>query len=159
MFAMLPYLPWSRPALSLGVITLATAIVSALAQPSFAQNEFEAQVEDQLEAVAATLDLSNYTLVYDPYVDAMETGITHSLTVVLEGGVDYTIVGVCDQDCSDLDLELFDGNENSIGADYETDDLPVVGVTPAWTSEFTLDVHMSGCSTEPCYYGVGVFAN
>ena len=152
------YLPWPRPVASLGVMTLATAIVSVLAQPSFAQNEFEAQVEAQLEAVAATF-YPDYTLVYEPYVDAMETGITHSLTVVLEGGVDYTIVGVCDQDCSDLDLELFDGNENSIGADYETDDLPVVGVTPAWTSEFTLDVHMSGCSTEPCYYGVGVFAN
>ncbi|MEB3273867.1 MAG: hypothetical protein ACO4CG_01740 [Prochlorothrix sp.] len=158
MFRLPSHLSLPCPTLSLGAVTLATAIVAMTAQPSPAQSRYERQVEAQLDAAAMAVGGSGYEMVYDPYIDRTGAGITDNLTVTLYEGVSYTIIGVCDEDCSDLDMELFDANGNSIDSDYETDDFPVVEVTPAWTSEFTLDVHMFDCSNEPCYYGVGVFA-
>lgn len=144
---------------SLGVVALTTAIVAGLAQPSLAQRQYERQVEAQLEAAAEAVGGSGYEMVYDPYIDRTGAGVTESLTVRLYEDVSYTIIGVCDEDCTDLDLELFDANGNSIDEDYEDDDFPIVEVTPAWTSDFTLEVHMYKCDNEPCYYGVGVFAD
>jgi len=156
----IPALPFgSSVRLSVGAATLATAIVAGVAQPSFAQNQYEQQVQSQLDIAAAAVGVAGYEMVYDPYIDRTGAGVTESLTLRLLKGVSYTIIGVCDSDCSDLDMELFDANGNSIDSDYELDDFPVVEVTPAWSSDFTLEVNMYACSSEPCYYGVGVFAD
>lgn len=76
----------------------------------------------------------------------------HSVT--LRGGVEYTFVGACDRDCSDLDLQLFDQNGNLIDQDVLTDDVPVVSVTPEWTGRFSLKVIMASCSVSPCVYRI-----
>jgi len=123
-----------------------------------AQEYYEEQVTAQLNFAASAVGLSGYDMVYDPFIDSTGAGTTDSLSVTLYKGVSYTLVGVCDEDCSDLDLELFNAKGHSIDSDYAGDDFPIVEVTPAKTSRFTLNVQMFSCSNEPCYYGIGVFA-
>lgn len=74
--------------------------------------------------------------------------------VTLRSGYDYTFAGVCDDDCDDLDLQLFDENGNLIDEDLLADDVPVVSVSPSWTGVFHVKVIMASCYIEPCRYAV-----
>lgn len=121
-------------------------------------NRFTDQVRLQLMQAAVALGLANnYTLTHNPYVDSLGDGGSDSLTLNLQAGTSYAIVGVCDEDCGDIDLRLYDAKGNFIDSDTSSDDNPVVTVTPRWTSNFQVQVKMASCSNSPCYYGVGAF--
>jgi len=121
-------------------------------------NRFTDQVRLQLIQAAVALGLANnYTLTHNPYVDSLEDNGSDSLTLNLQAGTSYAIVGVCDEDCGDIDLRLYDAKGNFIDSDTHSDDNPVVTVTPRWTSNFKVQVKMASCSHSPCYYGVGAF--
>ena len=77
--------------------------------------------------------------------------------LVVLPGVEYAVMGVCDSDCSDLDLEIEDGFGNLLDADYELDDLPGVYATALSAGSFNIFVDMIECSTGICYYGLAVF--
>ncbi len=77
--------------------------------------------------------------------------------VQLTAGVRYAVAGVCDNDCTDFDLQLSDAGGNAVAADVEADDTPVVTFTPARSGVFTVRGVMASCSQEPCYYGIGVY--
>lgn len=80
------------------------------------------------------------------------------LEMELEGGVEYLFTGVCDQDCSDLDLRLYrsEGFE-SVDSDLAVDDVPVISYTPPSTAPYLLGIEMVDCEADICYYGVRIF--
>jgi hypothetical protein len=84
----------------------------------------------------------------------LEHGYSRVHNVTLRSGVEYTFVGACDRDCSDLDLQLYDQNGNLIDEDLLRDDVPVVSVTPKWTGPFRVKVIMAACSISPCGYTI-----
>ena len=62
-----------------------------------------------------------------------------TMIVSLEGGVRYRIAGQCDNDCSDLDLQVSrDGRK--IVEDLEVDDVPVVTLTPPTDGNYDVKV-------------------
>lgn len=124
--------------------------------PAFA-NTFTNQVKSQLLAIAQRVN-GSYQATHTPVIDQMEAGADDDYTVNLRSGISYAIVAVCDEDCSDLDLGLYDSRGNLVASDTDDDDLPVVQVNPRWTGKFTIRTKMAQCSSNPCYYGVGVFA-
>ena len=79
-----------------------------------------------------------------------------TIPVELDQGVSYHIVGTCDADCADLDLEIRQLDETVISSDKEVDKTPVVNVTVSRTGKFNIVVTMAACSAEPCWYGIGV---
>ena len=118
---------------------------------------YQDQIRAQLTIAAMALGLGDYYLFYDPYIDSLSDNSEDNLTFTLKRGGTYAIVGVCDEDCRDIDFELYDENGNSVEVDRDTDDYPIVEITPRWTGKFRLEVDMYSCSTSYCYYGVGVF--
>ena len=76
----------------------------------------------------------------------------------LDSGVEYKIVGVCDSNCRDLDLFLYDENGNQVSRDASNDSLPIVTVTPRWDDRFLLRASMARCSKAKCGYAVRVFS-
>lgn len=120
-------------------------------------NRYEAQVKTKLEAIKLLAGLGDYEQIYDNYINLMEGGRVDTLKIPLDAGVNYAIIGVCDQDCTDLDFILYDDNGNQIGTDREVDNFPVVSANPRWSATFTLKVDMYQCRNAPCYFGVGVF--
>ncbi|MEB3274267.1 MAG: protein kinase domain-containing protein [Prochlorothrix sp.] len=122
------------------------------------QSSYQQQVEAQLSLARLALGLGDYTPSHDNFSSTLEGGQRETLTVYLEEGQQYSIVGACDEDCSDLDLVLYDDNNNEIDTDTEPDDFPIVEVSPAWSATFSVEVHMYNCSTPNCVYGIGVFS-
>jgi hypothetical protein len=68
------------------------------------------------------------------------------VTVNLRAGWIYSIIGVCDDDCGDLDLQLHDENGNAVATDFIEDAYPFVTVEPQWDGPFTLSVEMPSCA-------------
>ena len=79
-------------------------------------------------------------------------GRQKSHRITLRRGMQYKIVGICDGDCKDLDLELHDENGNPIDKDYDSDDYPEVNVTPRRSAEFKVTAQMERCTANPCGY-------
>lgn len=82
---------------------------------------------------------------------------TDTWTFWLDGGVDYTIVGVCDEDCSDIDLTIIDDDGDVIDEDILEDNFPIVSVSPRRDAAYTIEVDMYECDVEPCYFGIAIF--
>ncbi len=95
----------------------------------------------------------NYMLGY------MNTGTTTTVNwpVTMEKGRAYLIVGVCDNDCTDVDLVLQDTNRGDITSDVLADDIPVIRFTPSTADTYWIETTMVVCSVEPCGYGIAVF--
>ena len=79
------------------------------------------------------------------------------LTLALRPGSEYIIVGVCDSDCSDLDMIATGGAGSTLDSDLETDDVPLLSFVADGTGRVTLSISMADCSDEPCGYGYRVY--
>lgn len=140
--------------------TLALLLGAALVvpAPARAQSRWERQVKDQIKRAGRILEDRGYEMSHDVYTGSLGDKENESLTLNLRSGNDYAIIGVCDEDCSDIDLRLFDQDGDEISADVETDDNPIVQVHPRSSGKYRIKVIMAACSTSPCFYGVGVFS-
>lgn len=124
-------------------------------EPLPGDDGFIAEVERQLVYASGVYSSDGYLLV-DHYVSILEDNQAESITLTLEAGVPSVIAGVCDSDCGDIDLWLYDENNNLIDFDEEVDDYPFVVVTPEWTGEYVLEAGIPNCSADYCYYGIGL---
>ncbi|NWG54963.1 MAG: hypothetical protein HXY28_14725, partial [Hydrogenophilaceae bacterium] len=119
--------------------------------------QYYQQVQARLQQVSQTLMAQGWQPVGAPYTNQLQQGQTETVPVTMNIGYSFRIVGVCDQDCGDLDLTLKDGMGGIIVQDTATDNLPVVDVLPTQAGNFSLDVLMYNCSNQPCAYGVAMF--
>jgi hypothetical protein len=115
------------------------------------------QVRAQLLVAAIAFTDKGYELTSAPYTGSLRQGQVDDLKVDLNAGQNYLFIGLCDQDCGDIDLYLYDENGQLIDSDIKNDDKPLVLVTPRWSGRFYIKVKMVSCSNQPCFYGVGNF--
>lgn len=140
------------------VVPVALAIViGGIAASAFAQQEYVGQVRAQLDGTRRLMADEGYEKTHDYRIGDLANGRSDSFTVTLRKGWEYVLTSVCDNDCSDLDIKVFDENNNQIAEDKEVDDAPIVEVTPKWTGQFRIQVTMYQCSDDPCYFGLAVF--
>ncbi len=114
--------------------------------------------ETQLKKVHSTLILEDYSKTHDFEYEYLDDSETDYFNLSLDSGLDYKIVAVCDEDCSDIDMWIYDSSGNLIDADELDDDTPIVDVTPRWDGKFKIKIKMYECTREPCKVGIGVFA-
>lgn len=89
-------------------------------------------------------------------IGRMDDDDSDTWTVTLTGGNTYKISGACDADCSDLDIEVYEG-EKLVTRDLMVDDVPIVTFNVASTTAIRIKVIMAACSSEPCFFGIGIF--
>ena len=111
----------------------------------------------QLIRVAAAAGLGGYTRTHKPFIDKLADNHSDNITINLRAGTSYGIVGVCDRDCRDLDIALYDRAGNRIASDFKNDDTPFIRINPNRSGAYRIRVIMANCKTNPCYYGVGAF--
>lgn len=128
-----------------------------LAAPLSAQSQWHEQVNSQIERAAKFLNDRGYRRTHDVYTGSVKNEEADNLTLTLRAGTAYAIIAVCDNDCTDIDLRIYDENDKEIDSDVQDDDNPIVTVSPAADGKFRLKVIMAKCSTSPCFFGVGVY--
>ncbi|MBL8537627.1 MAG: hypothetical protein JNM59_09530 [Hyphomonadaceae bacterium] len=87
----------------------------------------------------------------------MQPSTDHRFNIALTGGSNYTIIGACDGDCTNVDIELIDVSTGGVVAsDMLPDDYPVVNFAPSANGNYIVRLLMQQCSVAPCYAGARV---
>jgi hypothetical protein len=139
---------------------MAAALLAAslAGTPAAAQAAFETQVRAYLEngmgahaALGYRRDQSNADIVVPLQLER-----PYLWSVYLREGITYRVYGACDNDCSDLDMEIYGADGHLADRDVATDDVPYVQVTPRQTGRHYVRIWLYQCSTAPCYAGARV---
>jgi len=98
-----------------------------------------------------------YELTHTPTIDWLVSGKDRAkgYDFKLNKGEDYLIVGVCDSDCRDMDLELYNGNV-LLDFDREPGSTPYLEFVPQQTGYYSLGVTIPSCTTGQCTFGIGI---
>ena len=138
------------------VLCLIVAVLLVPARAT-AQNQWQRTVRSQVSEHGNFLSNRGYTMSGDVYDGNLKNDYHEDLTIKLQPGTSYAFMGVCDQDCQDIDLRLYDPAGDEVTSDVRTDDWPIVSISPSYSGTYTLRVVMASCSKDPCFYGVGVY--
>lgn len=140
--------------------TLAAISATCFLIPTAVRADNSRYVRDisrQLVRVARSAGGHNLTSTHEPVIDKLAHRRSHYIRINLRAGKSYAIVGVCDRDCRDLDIALYDSAGNWIASDFKNDDTPTIIVNPNRSGAYRIRVKMANCNNNPCYYGVGAF--
>lgn len=133
------------------------AAASAPAQPVQGAVNYQQQILDRLAQVEQAFATEGFQQIAAPVTGQLQQGAYIDTPATLEVGGEYRIIGVCDSDCGDFDLILYDQAGNLISQDNLTDATPVVAVAPQWTGPFTVRAQMHNCTVQPCYYALALY--
>jgi hypothetical protein len=111
----------------------------------------------QLQQAQGAFAQQGFQQVDQPFSGSLAQGQTWNVPASLFAGFDYRILAVCDRDCADLDLVLYDPNGAVVSQDASTNSQPVVAAAPGYNGTFTVQVQMYNCSVAPCYYAVALY--
>ena len=139
----------------LAAILVALVLGAAIPRPAVSQNRWEREVHGRLQrAVNAVTTNAGGSPVLTKTGELNEEE-AETFVVTLERGVAYSILGVCDNDCSRLQLLLATGS-NELAIDRSSETFPVVQFKPSATTVYRIRVVMEGCRWNPCWYAVAV---
>lgn len=128
------------------------------APPSTARRDrWEEQVVGFLESGEEVLEREGFVRTHGYETGTLRRGTSETVRVRLDAGVTYMVLGACDTDCDDVDLRIFGPGGKMLDSDVESDDFPVLTVTPAVSGEYTVRVTMVRCDTSLCYYSLGAY--
>jgi hypothetical protein len=130
-----------------------TAPTSVGAQSS----EYNRQLDEQLRQSRSQYLPAGQSLVRGPLGGSLDEGGTVNYSFQLVAGRSYTILGVCDNDCSDLDITMYDPQGNEVAQDVLTDDKPVASHTARRSGRYRATISMASCSTGACFYAVAAY--
>jgi hypothetical protein len=136
---------------------LVSGIAVAVTTVAAAQNTYQQQITNQLTRAATAISGQGYVADRAPIMGSLNDDANEGVLVQLNAGVRYAILGVCDNDCTDVDLRIFDPMGNQLDQDLEVDDTPVLEFVASSSGQYRIQVLMATCNANPCYYGVQVF--
>lgn len=111
-------------------------------------------VQDALLIMAGELAEEGYVQAGEILSGWLDAGQQEVQYVGLRSGASYQIWGMCDLDCDDLDLTIYDPSGTQVDQDILVDDVPVLEFVASGSGDYRIDVSMVTCSVEPCEYGV-----
>ena len=118
-------------------------------------SQYTQQVKGYLDNLSTNAGKQGYKrLVAGPVYGSLadDAKASHEMTVVADR--EYVLFGACDNDCSDLDMLIYDNSGDLVRRDVETDDRPVLIFTPKKSGKYRIEVVMAACTDAPCRYGL-----
>lgn len=78
-------------------------------------------------------------------------------TINLRRGTTYRVMAVCDNHCTDVDMDLYDQDGRFVGADVTTTDKPFVEIAPQADGVGYARIWLATCEAETCTVGGRVY--
>lgn len=119
---------------------------------------FARELDQRLTRAETTLSERGYLRAAGPFAGGLADNRARRFTVMLRAGQDYRIVGVCERRCSNLDLRLFNANNDLVAQDVLGDAVPVIHVRPAATGNHDIEAGMAQCDEAPCWFAFNVYS-
>ncbi|MFT4977392.1 MAG: hypothetical protein ACI8S6_003297 [Myxococcota bacterium] len=128
--------------------------------PAASGTEWQDQLRQQTEIKSgseyASMASKGYSLAEVAQTSLLEASASETVSLNLSPGREYIVMGVCDNDCQDLDLSLIKGGIE-LSTDTTDDDWPLVEITPTSSADYKIKVTMYQCSTTSCGYQLTVW--
>lgn len=93
---------------------------------------------------------------YGDELVSLQPGTSYNWAINLNSGRAYRMLGACDNECSNVDLELIDASGAVVAGDTLADDYPVFDFTPPTTGAYQVRISMRTCTIAPCYAGARI---
>ncbi|MFT5680116.1 MAG: hypothetical protein ACI8RZ_001021 [Myxococcota bacterium] len=141
------------------VVTTPTPVASTEAAASSGtawMEQIQAQTQLRSGENYANMGAYGYVLLDVAKTDLLSPAGVATVPLNLPSGYEYAVMGVCDNDCSDLDLTVLKGGLD-LSVDTSTDDWPVVKIMPTGSSDYAIKVTMYQCATSTCGYQLTVW--
>lgn len=134
------------------------AFVSATALPTSSQRGESGPylVFRWLEEAGAALQEEGYRPLSRPEGGILRPSQSTSQRLVLRTGMEYQIIGMCDDNCVDLNLSLYNSSGELLSTDSAPDDLPLLAYSPPVTGEYRVRISMRQCREQACFFGTYV---
>jgi Caspase domain len=134
---------------------LGLAAFVATLSPVFAsaQSEPVEQLQRQFELLDESLLEDGFYPGGEMLSGYLKAGESESVDIWLDAPGDFKVVGVCDNDCSDVDMVLFGPGGEQLVEDLLVDDVPVLEFQANASGNYRLEIRMVTCSIEPCFWG------
>jgi hypothetical protein len=116
--------------------------------------DYESVVRSELDSAGEAHLQQGYVLFNGDVIAPIPLGDGHREVVRLEANRSYRFQGACDQDCSDVDMEILDPSGAQVAEDVAIDDRPVVSIRPTRAGDYTVRVWLAACNAEPCFVGL-----
>ncbi len=111
----------------------------------------------QLQQAQMALSQQGFQVVGQPFSGSLAQGQTWNVPAELYMGVEYRVLGVCDADCGDLDLIMYDASGAMLAQDTAVTSQPMVALLPGYNGNHVIQVQMYNCSAAPCYYALALY--
>jgi hypothetical protein len=131
---------------------------AAVQPPAIGGEDPQAIILQQLQQAQVAAAQQGFQLVGQPFSGSLAQGQSWNVPATLQVGFEYRVLGVCDRDCADLDLVMFDSAGRQVSQDTTNTSQPIVSVAPVYNDNFTIQVQMYNCSIAPCYYALALYA-
>lgn len=141
--------------MTMRITALATVCLS-IAPALSAQSRWDRQVDARITQAGAALQGRAYRLAGLAGRGILNTGESATFSITLPTGAESALTGVCDDDCAELDLSL-SANGYDVDAARGGGNAPIVRVTPAVQTTYTVTVRVATCRVNPCWFAVAVF--
>ncbi|WP_293136472.1 hypothetical protein [Okeania sp. SIO3I5] len=136
-------------------LILGSAIVASAA--SIELSVEQEQVICKLKETVEAQEKAGKKLVFWPLIGKVKERVEVPFTAELSADVSYTIMAVCDDNCSNLNLNLENKQRNKILNDEKQDGIPVISFTPTENSDYRITARPDKCTTEKCEFGMALF--
>jgi hypothetical protein len=133
------------------------AVASQTPPQQVGQNQYEQQILQRLGQVEQALSAQGFQQVSPPVTGQLGAGQTQNWPMTMSVGYEYQMVGVCDNDCGNIDLAVYDENSVLVASDVLADATPIATIAPRWTGAFTAQAVMQNCTVQPCYYALVLY--
>jgi hypothetical protein len=120
-------------------------------------SHWERQVQRYIRETTRKLGNQGYEPTGENRSGTLNTRESTSFTVTFQAGDSYVVTGVCDDDCTELDLALFAANGYEVDAARQAGNAPILRVAPRETMAYRVKVFMASCRMNPCAYGITAF--
>jgi hypothetical protein len=138
---------------------LIAGLACLAATPALAQSQYTRQVNNQLDTMESNARGQGKTRLFRSPIFQLNEGAQQNYPISLVRGRNYTIGGVCDNDCPDLDIKLIDPNGREVATDVLTDSVPLVQHQASMSGTYRVRVIMYDCNVNPCSAGLTVMGS
>ena len=111
-----------------------------------------------LQATVRTICAGCFTN-YSPFSGDLVKNDTATLTFTVGSAREYTLIGACDDDCNDLNLELYAPGNKPIAKHRGLSKSPIIRAYLRPGVQYELDVSLANCEVDVCSYAVGIYRN
>jgi hypothetical protein len=133
------------------IVLLTAGLPTAL----LGQQRWERQVQERVQRAVDAVGTS-FRVPVVKRSGMLNTDEAWSFQTTLQQGMSYAIVGVCDDDCSRLELTLLTPSGSEIAKERNSESLPTIHFAAQATTSYGIRVVMEGCRWNPCWYAVAV---